>query len=427
MKHTLFFALVIGLLYSCSGKQLAQPKDYNAYLTTTHLDKAVEKNRTEIYFWQARVEKDATSYVNLLELGYHYLHLHKLKGDVAHLAMGDSLLKVAAAKLNNSDPEMLQALSQAAITQHQFQQAAQYNKLAFEKDASPYIHSLLQFDVGMELGQYGQAKAALNKVKDRTSFDMLIRQAKYSDHTGDLESAIVLMETAFEKVKETNKTALYCWALSNLADMYGHAGRIADSYAAYLQVLQKDPAYLYALKGIGWIAYAHDKNMAEAKRIFNFINEQTHNPEMYLTLAEIAEYEGNMVEKNKWIEQFVNTVTQPQYGVLYHKDLIEIYTGEKLHLEKAFRLATGEVESRPTPETYSWLAWVHLRKGDAAKAYQLFNLHVKGRSFEPEVLLKGAYIMEVAGLQKEAEAYFKECLASEFELGPVTTSALQKR
>jgi tetratricopeptide (TPR) repeat protein len=426
MKHTFLSAFVICLLCSCSNN-IAQPKDYEAYLTPSHLAKAVEKNNTEILFWQALLAGDTASFVNLLELGYNYIGLHKLKGDVAHLAKGDSLIKLAASKLKNSDPEILQALSQVAITQHRFQQAAQYNNEAFEKEASPYIHSLLSFDVGMELGQYGQAKQALGKVKDATSFDMLIRQAKYSDHTGDLESAIVLMESAFEKVKETNKVALYCWALSNLGDMYGHAGRIEESYAAYLKVLQKDPAYLYALKGIAWIAYSHDKNITEAKRIYNFINNQTQNPDLYLTLAEIEEYEGVTPEKDKWIEKFLAEATQPQSGVLYHKALIEIYTGEKPNLAEAMRLATWEVESRPTPETYSWLAWVHFRKGSVAKAYELFNLHVKGRTFEPEVLLKGAYIMEAAGYNKEAEAYFKECKASGFELGPVITKALQKR
>ena len=68
-------------------------------------------------------------------------------------------------------------------------------------------------------------------------------------------SAIKLMEQAFEKVKNAGKI-LVLLDLSNLADMYGHAGRVKEAYDAYINVLNKDSSYIYALKGIAWIAYS---------------------------------------------------------------------------------------------------------------------------------------------------------------------------
>ena len=424
MKYGICLLAIVGFLYGCSNRQLAQPKDYNVFLQPAHLNKAVEKNEQEIAFWQMRLQQDPQSFVNLSELGYYYLGLFKLKGDVQHLKKGDSLLKLAASHLNNTDPNLLQALSQVAITQHQFQAAANYNQQAFEQEGSPYIHALLSFDVGMELGQYQLAKGKLNDLKDQQSFDYLIRKAKYLDHNGDLEGAIELMEKAFAKVAQTNKIALYCWALSYLGDMYGHAGRIEESYAAYLNVLQHDPSYLYALRGIAWIAYAHDKNAAEAKRILKFVVANTNDPQVYLTLAEIAAFEKDKALKGAYIDLFLKAVSHSGYKAMYNKALIEIYTTEKVNLAKAQQLAEDEVSKRPTPETYSWLAWVHFNKGEKEKAYQLFITHVKGRAFEPEVLRKGAYIMEAAGEAEQAKTYLKECLSSGFELGPVTEREL---
>ena len=38
------------------------------------------------------------------------------------------------------------------------------------------------------------------------------------------------------------------------------------------------PHILYVLKGIAWIAYAHDHNTEEARRIFNFLLLQSNMP-----------------------------------------------------------------------------------------------------------------------------------------------------
>lgn len=425
MKY-IFGISLLCILYSCSDQQLARSQDYNSFLTPTHFNLSVEKTWTEITFWQSRLQKDTGSYVNLLQLGFNYLGLFKLKGDVAFLKKGDSLIKRASAKLNQSDPNILQVLSQVAITQHQFITAAHYNQEAQNKNGSGYIHALLSFDAGMELGQYQEAKQYLSRITDPTSFDFLIRKAKYLDHQGDLEGAIERMEAALKKVEPAKKTGLYCWVLSNLADMYGHAGRTKEAYKAYLKVLAKDSANLYALKGIAWIAYSHDKNTSEAKRILQFITTQSTAPELYLTLAEIAGYEGNMTEKNKYTQHFLSLVEHPSYGAMYNKYLINAYLEASKDNEKALQLARHEIGARPTPETYSWLAWVYYQRGHTREALNIFTNYVKGRTFEPAALLKGAYILAAANQKSEAKKLFSECLKSSFELGPGATKQAEE-
>ncbi len=422
MKNSLFVLLVLVFALSACNKKKAivKPGNYSAFMKDELMSKHEREINRELSFWKDRLKKDTGSYVDKLELASCYLQLFQTTGEVSYLRTGDSLLESSSLKLRNTDPDILFALSQTSITQHRFKDAAMYNNEAVKAEGSVYTNRLLEFDAGMELGQYHFATRKLESLSDKSTFDYLIRKSKLEDHRGDLDKAIVLMEKAFEKVKD-KKASLYCWALSNLADMYGHAGRIEDSYNTYIKVLQKDSSYIYALKGISWIAYSNDKNTAEAKRILQYILSQTKMPDLWLQLAEIEEWEGNSTKKNECIRKFLTEVERPKYGAMYNKYLIGIYTTEFPDLNKALLLAEEEVASRPTPETFDWLAWVHFKKGDKEKAYMLSRNHVYRQNYEPDAMFNTALIFAANGKKNEAKQMLKECLKSSFEIGPLAT------
>jgi hypothetical protein len=54
-------------------------------------------------------------------------------------------------------------------------------------------------------------------------------------------------------------------------------GRIQESYDSYLKTLAIDPNYSYALKGIAWIVFSHERNTKEAKRIVEAIEITQHS------------------------------------------------------------------------------------------------------------------------------------------------------
>lgn len=412
--------------YSCAQKKIVNPDDYKFALQHSYLHKAITSVNKEISFWQNHLDKDTGSFVNMMELGYKYLALFKLKGDVNDLKKGDELIKKASAKLNNTDPNILEALSQASITQHSFKEAVYYSNEAIKNNGSAFTHSLLSFDAGMETGDVQTAKVQLAKLKEQDAFHVLIRKAKLEDHNGDLSGAIKTMEKALEKLEHSNNASLYCWTLSNLGDMYSHAGRVDEAYNAYIAVLKKDPSYQYVLKGIAWIAYAHDGNTKEAKRLLNFILSGTNTPDLLLILDEIEHYEGNAEREEKLINQFLSIVANPAYGDMYNKYLITLYTDKIKDYNKAEKLALREINNRPTPETFSWLAWVYFKKGEIKKAYTIYNNNVKGRDFEPESLYRGAYILKASGKKEEAKKLFEESLQSSLELGPVKTKMIKE-
>jgi hypothetical protein len=379
----------------------------------------------ELNFWNKRLIEDG-NYLNMKELAKQYSQRFKLRGDINDLLIADSLLNTASVKINGKDVAVLYAQSQEAITQHRFADAYRYNLQAEKQDPNPYVNHLLIFDAAMELGKYYEASSKISNLRDKKDFNYLLRKAKLEDHYGHLDKAIVLMEDAVAVMKGKRKSS-YLWALSNLADMYGHAGRVKESYEAYLEVLAEDSANLYCLKGIAWIAYSNDKNTAEAKRIINYILSQTHMPDLLLMLAEIEEWEGASQAKNNYITKFIGEVNKPQYGNMYNKYLIHLYSEELKQYDKALELALKETNYRPTPETYDWLAWVYYRKGEKQKAFDTAMQYVFNKSFEPNAMIHTAYILADNNRKDDAVKLFKQCIESSFELGPHATKQIKDK
>lgn len=427
MKYLpLFIAVVISFITACTGKErITHPEDYNEFLKPAIIEREANQVQQQISFWEKRLQKDTGNFVNMMVLANCRLRLFKLRGEVTDLRLGDSLMKRSSAKLLHKDPDILFAISQNSITQHQFKQANYYNEAAGKAGGDGYTKSLLEFDARMELGETIIASRKIESLKDKSSFDYLIRKSKLEDQNGNPGKAIEIMEQAFEKIKN-GKKMLYCWTLSKLADLYGHAGRVDEAYRAYLKVLNKDNGYVHALKGIAWIAFSHDGDTKEATRICQYIQSQVVVPELFLVLGEIEEGQGHPQKKKVNIDQFIRQVDNVAYDGMYNKYLIQLYTDEVKEPEKALLLAEKEVENRATPETYDWLAWACYNTGDLQKAYIIANNYVYKRNFEPPALLHTALIFLAAGKKELAKKLLTESLESAFELGPVKAKYIRQ-
>lgn len=411
--------LLIGLiLCSCSRKKMVTAtKDYSQYMKPAHFRKQEKRVKAETAFWTDRLRRDTASYVNLMELGRCFLSEFKLNADIQRLKAGDSLLKAASARLNHREPELLYALTQNNITRHRFKEAAMLNNDAAQAGGSSYTICLLDFDVNMELGDYDAALQQLNKIKDKTSFDYLIRKAKWEDHLGNLDLAISIMEEAAKKTGNSRVAA--SWVQSNLGDMYGHAGEVKKSYQCYLDVLKNEPANFHCLQGIAWIAFSHDGEPEAAKKIISFILQYYPEPGLYLQLAQIAESQGRSSEREKNENRFLEMARNDRYGNMYNQYLVELMAGKKETKNEALRLAEKELNNRFTPETADRYALALLSNGEVQKAYQFAKAYVYRRCFEPSVLLHAAQIFAAAGRSREAREMLSACRESAFELGPV--------
>ena len=392
--------------------------DYAMYLQPKN-NNELEKQQKEYAFWEAKIEKTPGQFPWLVKMAIAANKLFDITGDVKYLNLANDHLESTNKINNRSSSDNLRSLARCYITQHRFKDSHQALLDAEELGEKIDETNKMLFDVNMELGDYETAETYLNKIKEKSSFDHLIRKSKWEDHNGNLDKAITYMESALKNAKLQKNATLTLWSYTNLADYYGHAGRIEDSYNNYLKALAINPNDAYAMKGIAWILYSHQKDTAGAKEILNALIKRHDSPDYFLLRSEIAEYEGNEAEKNKWLDMYLEKINNPEYGVMYNKYKIELLAEEKGDFQTAKQLAKDEIEMRPTPQSYDLLAWATLKAGEKKEALSIIERHVVNKSFEPALLYHTAEIYKANGNKKKVDEFKPELLESVYELGPV--------
>jgi tetratricopeptide (TPR) repeat protein len=423
--HICIFVSVIFLI-GCSTspeRKIVNPADYESYLSGGN-DMSLQKCNEEMEFWLKRLSDVPDGEAYRLKVAGLLSSRFMLNGRIEDIAAADSIYRLV---LGNDLPyaSVHRSLAANAITQHKFREARKEieKSLAIGEGKAASLYMLV--DVSLELGDYEGAATAMKKFTNRTSFPYLVREAKLKDHEGKLDSAIVLMEKALEQAKEN--PSLFLWTQSNLGDMYGHAGRIEDSYKAYLNVLKQNPDYDYALKGIAWIAYSHDHDFAEAKRIVRFIEPRRATPDMHLLLAQIADAENDTDEKIKQLSLFRKLARASKYGDMYNKYLALLEAEEFSNPTATIAIAEKEIENRPTPQSYDLLAWGYYNKGDLAGALAIARQRIENKTYEPDALYHLGVIYQANGMTREAKRYFKQAEESSFELGPVIARKIKQQ
>jgi tetratricopeptide (TPR) repeat protein len=425
MKTNHVKQLILGLLIplvfaNCTPdttQQIAHLTDYQQYLKVTATERvaAIQK---EIDFWQNKFDGAPNQSSYLITLAAYYSELFEVTGVITHLYKAEQLLIEANEKFGEQEASIHRAIARNYITQHRFKEALTYLEKAEKLGANKIGTQKMLFDVHMELGNYRLAKEQLTAIQSPNDFDYLIRVAKWNDHNGQLETAITSMEKAMKIAENENNQALKLWVYSNIGDFYGHAGRIEDSYAYYLKTLKEDPSNTYALKGIAWIAFSHDRNAEQALEIIRSIETKRVSPELYLIKATIAEFQANELEQAKALYNYNEQLAVHKYGVMYHTYTIELMAENPKYVEDALKLAQIEIQNRPTPASYDLLAWCFFKKGDKEKAFEVVQTHTLGKSFEPTILYHTAEILKANNQTAAVAPLKKELLASLYELGP---------
>ncbi len=397
------------------GSKVISSSDYNTYINADNKSLASAQKDNE--FWSKRLTPDSSGVGDLGPLAGSYGALFTVTGDVNNLLIAEKLLKKAYNISATSKDGYARGLAQNYISQHRFKDAQQILEKTYAGPTNKRDTELQLFDVYMELGMYDKAFENLEKVKNTGDYHYLIRLAKWSDYRGDLDAAIKYLEQALEIAESGGLKPLKVWTYTNLGDFYGHAGRINDAYNMYLKTLKLDPDNAYAKKGIAWIAFAHENDTEEAKRIVKEIQKVHQSPDYYLLLAEIAEFEDDEVEMKKNLQLFEAEAQNPNYGVMYNAYFIEFYADSNPN--KALEIAKKEIKNRATPETYQLLALAQLKNGLTKEALNTIETYVEGKTQEPMALLHSAMVYKANGLMNKVKPIKEELEGASFEIGPI--------
>ncbi len=423
MKINLLLLLSFFLIISCKDStsedknslQITKSEDYNHYL-------AIQKARsTSPYFelWNSKITTDSVELPSFTAVAGQYNLFFKSTGDIVYLKKAEQALEKAVEVANLDKEKYYRSLARNYISQHRFTEALVYADSAAVLSKNIPATQHLLFDIHMELGNYSKADSIKKLFADPEDFNYIIRAAKWNDYKGKLDMTIMFMEKAKEKAEASKNRDQLLWVYSNIADYYGHDGRIKDSYEHYLKTLEIDSSNAYAKKGIAWIAYSKDRNSDEAKRIIDSVLIGHKSPDYYLLKAEIAEFDNDKKVKKSAMESFWKMANDPAYGNMYNTYKIEVFAEDPATKKEALALAEQEVKNRATPETYHLLALANLVNDNKEKALEIINEHVVDKTFEPTALLTMAKIYKANMMPDMAEDLKQELLEAEYELGPM--------
>ncbi|MBO3100088.1 tetratricopeptide repeat protein [Gelidibacter pelagius] len=425
-KYILTLCFLV-ILSSCttSSKKVSNPSDYDRYLDLAE-NKTWNDAQKDYDFWSKKLEAAPNQYSYLSKIAHANATMFASTGKIDYLKSAENNLLALNEVSNYESSGAMKTLAANYISQHKFKEALQLlNKAEMNGDKLEGTQKML-FDVHLELGNYKMAKTYLAKFENMSDFDYLIRLAKWSDHQGNLDAAITYLEKAKTIAESSNLKGIKQWAYTNLADFYGHAGRIDDSYTHFLMALELDPNDAYAKKGIAWIVYSHEKNPDEALRILNSVMKDYHAPDYYLMKSEIYEFKGDMAAKDEQLTLYTDAVKNKAYGDMYNQYNVQLYTDENQNLKDAIAISKIEIENRPTPHSYDLLAWSYFKDGQLQEALALTRNHVLGFTAEPMALYHSAEILKAAGELEDVKALKPDLMDSAYELGPIMAAKVSQ-
>ncbi len=414
---TLLFLVLFSLSACNNAIKPIIPEIYiDSVLANNQTDLAQNINEADIKFWEERISSHTPDYTNKSKYAASLVTRFHLLGNIKDLQISDSILRSLFKEFNGKEVGPIVSLVSQALLQHRFKEADSLLTVAKLIGIKRYESEANSFDVNFELGNIILAKANLRNLKKDKDFGYQFRKSKMMHYNGELDSSLVAMQKAAENAGQM--AALKYSAISNLGDLYMHAGRMEEAYNCFETCIKANPSDLHSLMGIGWIALVYDHHAKLAERIFKFAASKNASPELLLKMMAVAEYKNDTATQFKFAKQFESIVTNIAYGNMYHKYLIQLYTGVLQSPAKAETIALKELDNRATPQTYAWYAWALLCNGKKEKAYEVYQQKVSGKLLESVELYWMGKLMQTLQKRYNANQYFEEAKKNIYDLSP---------
>ena len=425
-KYLIATLLLFSLFTACKNekKPIVSTQFVDSLINNYTQPNAIKANEVDMKFWKDRISSSGTDIVNETKYASTLVGRFHLTGNILDVKSADSILLKLAKNFNNKEAGPYMTLCSHAILHHQFQIADSFLVLAKSIGIKKYENYTTSFDVAFELGRIAEARNNLMKINAENDYGYQFRKSKFAHYNGELDSSILFMQKAYELAGED--IGMKQVALSNVGDLYIHAGKLDKAYDCYVDCIRINAADLHSLMGIGWIALVHDNNPKLAEKIFQFVQTKTKSDEPTFKLIMAAEQSGNKVAEKKYAEAFESVVTNPIYGNMYNKYLIQLYTDVLNNPAKAEALAQKELLNRSTPQTYAWYAYALMKNNKNEDAYKVYQQHISGKPLEGLELYYMGKLMMALNKGYNAQQFFKEAYKNKYDLSPNIVKDLEK-
>ena len=426
MKRFLFNLPIIISLFSCKNNNtpIVSAVFVDSLITHYSIPKSITNNEADMQFWKSRISPNTPDYSNTLKYAATLMSRYHLLGNISDIKSADSLLQKLAADYNGKEAGPYFSLVSHYILQHRFHDADSVFELARKIGIKKYETAAVSFDINFELGRISLANLNLKEINIENDYGYQFRKSKMMHYNGELDSSIKAMQKAVENAghDETLRSA----ALSNVGDLYIHAGKLDKAYDCFVECIKANAADMHSIIGIGWVALLKDKNDSLAEKLFQFAAGKTKSPDPLFKLISVAEQRGDSNLQLNYAKAFEQKVTDTLYGNMYNKYLVQLYTGILANPAKAEAIAKRELQNRNTPQTYAWCVWALLNNNKKDEAYTVYEKYVSGKPLEGLELYWMGKLMRSLNKGYNAKQFFTEAEKNFYDLSPAMQNDLKK-
>ena len=428
MSKTLALVLfALSFLSACQNdkKPLVDPAFADSLITHFTLPADSRNKDVEMQFWKSRIDPRNPGMVNEAKYAAALVARFHQSGDIQDVKMADSVVRAIDTLFHFKEAGPKLTLVSLSIMQHRFAIADSFLQQAKAIGLRRYEWLTALFDVSFETGRYDNAQISLNQLRAEADYGYYFRRSRMDHLKGGLDSSISAMMKAADLSE--NSEFLKRAALSNTADLYIHAGELAAARDLYMQCIRMSGTDFHSIMGLGWIASVHDHNDPLATRIFRFVQSRNQLPDALFRLSQVADRAGDSVKQKKYAAAFAGKASDPLYGNMYNRYLIEFYTGILQDPARADELSARELTNRATPQTYAWRVWTLFETGKKEEAYSLFQKEVSGKPLEGLELYYMGKMMQGLGKGYNAGEFFKAAYKNEYDLSPWIVKDIEKQ
>jgi hypothetical protein len=386
----------------------------DSVLSNYTIPSEIKSNDAELLFWKNRINPHNPGIVNELKYAATLMRRFHYTGDIQDVETADSILRKTDTLFKYREAAPNLSLVSHYLLQHRFNEASTTLQKARTIGLKKYDLYAVSFDVDLETGNYLEANSNLYSIRAENDYGYNFRQSKWQHYKGNMDSAISAMNKAIEL--SGNDVSLRQAALSNTADLYLHNGELEKANQLYMQSIKLSAADLHSMMGIGWIALVHDKNIATAEKIFQFVQTKTLSPDALFKMIQVEAAKHDSIKARRLANEFVHKVNNSLYGNMYNKYLIDLYTGILNDPAKAEQVAVKELNNRNTPQCYAWYVYALYKNGKPDQAFKLYQQYVAGKPLES---LESYWIGKMMlGIKKgyNAKNYLEEAYNNRYDL-----------
>ena len=397
---------MMGVLYFLP----AQSEDYSRMYAPQQVYDAVVQ---DVIFWEDRLNNDfnvasASRYASSL------MGLFAHDSNLDHLIEAEEVLDRLIMEVDLESSTAYRLRAQIKMKSHRFCEALDDLLVSEELGDDLKLTEALLFDVYHELGEDALAFHYLERIQGGKKFDYLARLARWEDSRGHLAKAIEALESSEELISK-NDWAKRSWLYSNLADFYGHDGRIEKSREFFVKALELNPVDWYSVKGLAWISYSYDRDTDQALRYLDKLDAFKEIPAVAKLRYDIYQYLEDYKAADKIQQSFIGAMTSDVHLTAY-ASYIYAFDMERMDVDLLRQAVDKEIEQRPVAESYAHKAMLLNRLGQKTEALALIESHILGHTYEPKPLSQALFVMDKN--HGDYDDLAGELAEAVYELGP---------